>query len=550
MILSVGLEDFVLAERVDLRLGDGFTVITGETGSGKSMLLRAIALGLGQRGGGETVRHGAERAVIEVELSDAEGQVRVLRREIGPVRSLFRVDGHPATQAQVRALGHEVVQVVGQGDAAELEDAALQRRWLDTMGELGEPAAAMHAAYTAYEAGVVRLEAAVADPLERARRLDLLRYQVRELEEASLTEGEEEFLAGEARRLAGHDRLARALGGALEALGADLAGARDRTAQAVSELAVAADIDPALVATLEAVREAGYGIEEAVRDLSAYLEDHPGEPGRLEVVERRREKLYELSRKYGATTAEMIAHLERTRAELERLEDAWDQAQTLTRERDEARERALLAAVRLHDARIAAAPASAERIGQALEGLGFQDGAVQIQVDWAPRSGSPFQVAEVPLAMDATGASTVRFLFRPNPGEPARPLGEIASGGELSRLMLALACVSPSRAQTLVFDEIDQGLGGAAAESVADRLRELGRTRQVVAVTHEAAIAAAADQHIAVRKVQVAERTLSVAAPVDGQQRVEELARMLAGPRATGAEHARTLLRRYAGDVG
>lgn len=545
MILSLGLEDFVLAERVDLRFEDGFTVITGETGSGKSMLLRAIALGLGQRGGSETIRHGADRAVIEMELSDAAGQVRVLRREIGPARSLFRLDGHAATQAQVRALCHDLVQVVSQGQAAELEDEALERRWLDALGDLAEQVNEMRKAYLAYAAATERIEGLGADPKERERRMDLLRYQVRELEEAALTEGEEEVLAREARRLSGHDRLVRSLATALQALGADGSGARDRIAASVGELSAAAQIDPEISPVLEAVREAGYGVEEAVRDLTAYLEDHPGEPGRLELVERRREKLYELGRKYGATTGEMIAYLDRARADLCAMEDAHEHMQALVRDRERLLEAALGCAVRLHEARAAAAPSSARRIAVALEGLGFQGGAVEIAVDWATRPGSPFVMDGLPLAVDETGASAVRFLFRPNPGEPARPLGEVASGGELSRLMLALASVNPGQERTLVFDEIDQGLGGEAAERVAERLRELGRTRQVVAVTHEAVIAAAADHHIAVRKLEAAGRTVSVPEPLAREPRVREVARMLAGSRETGTEHARTLLRRF-----
>ncbi|MDH4044249.1 MAG: DNA repair protein RecN [Gemmatimonadota bacterium] len=555
MLTDMRVRDLAVIADVSLHLEPGLNVLTGETGAGKSMLVDALALLLGERASGDLVRPGADRAVVEAGFDvtgpgadeiarhcrDAgidldEGRL-VVRREIrvsGPNRAW--ANGSPTTVGVLAELGRLLVDLHGQHEAQSLLRPVAQRAILDAFaGAEAERSAAASAYATAREVGAA-LGTLVERHSEVQRRADYLRHVVQEVTAAAPKPGEDETLAVEARRLgAGEDvqRLAEQIAGALDD---EEQGAVERLREAGRALAQLERLDPSADAWRELLDGAFAQADEAARAVRDYLDGLDLDPARLEEVERRRDVLFRLLQKYGPALDDVRRTADEARAELDLLDTAaFDLAALEERKRD-ADATLTQATAALSAKRKKAAGRLAREVGKLLPDLGMPTGVVTVEVQAGP--------------VGPDGADQVTFLVQLNPGLEARPLADVASGGELSRLMLALKVVlaAHDRVPTLVFDEVDQGVGGDVGQHVADALVRVADTRQVLVVTHLAAIAARADHHLRVRK-QVARGVTAVEVEaLGGEVREQEVARMLgdAGDRALRT-HAADLLRKRAG---
>ncbi|MDW7711413.1 MAG: DNA repair protein RecN [Deferrisomatales bacterium] len=557
MIELLRIRDFALVDEVELELGEGFTALTGETGAGKSILLQALGLLLGERASRDGVRVGAEAARVEglfsprgaaraeaaAVLGEAgipweEGEPLLVARTVGSDgRSRAHVNGALAPLAVLARLGRSLVEVSSQHQHQGLLREETHRALLDA--SLDEPGRAAREAYgdayhawRAAEAEVGRLEGLEARARERA---ETLRHEVEELRAVRAEPGEGERLRQERDLLVHAGRLLEAYGDAEAELYSGAEASLDRLARAARAVEDAGRRDPAAGPLLELLAEAKALLEEAalgLRDRRAALE---ADPGRLEEVEERLDALRRLERKHGVPAealAERLRALEEELWEAENTEFALERAGA-ARDRTGA---ALAEAGRiLREARGRAGKELGRRVGAELEALALGPAAFSVEV----RAGEP----------GAGGADQVRFLLAPNPGEPPLPLARIASGGELSRVLLALKnALRDAGVETLVFDEVDAGIGGAVAAAVGERLAALAPACQVLCITHLPQIAGRAGRHLRVEKVAEEGRTVTRVRPLDPQERVEELARMLGGRRVTETtrEHARELLQRSA----
>ena len=556
MLERLTIRDLAVIERAEIVLGDGLNAVTGETGAGKSLVVQAVSLLVGEKGDSDAVREGAPSAVVEGEFHvagdtarrvgelvrewgfDFDGETVIVRREVTSAgRSRASVNQSPVTLAGLKRLGEVLVDLHGQHEHQSLLRPEAGLLTLDRIAGL-EPERARYgealAAWREAAAELERLEASLATFAERS---DYLRHAAAELDQARLEVGEEEQLQQESARLAHADRLRALAGEALARLSEGEGAASDGLSAAEHALAQAAALDASLEETLPVLRDARIAATETARTLSAYLDGLEADPRALESIEARRDLIARLTRKYRREVAALIAWREQITQELDQGDDATGTLER-ARERVASAEKALRAAGRtLSRKRAAAAAEWGPRITRELKPLGFGHARIDIAV------ATPEDAAQRPAAH---GVDEVSLRFTANPGEPPRPLQRIASGGELSRVMLALKTVlqEQDRVDLLLFDEVDSGIGGAVAQAVGERLRRLSRHRQIICVTHLPMIAALAAHHLRVTKHVSGGRTLARVEPVDGEARVAELARMLAGDRATDTtrRQARELL--------
>ena len=534
------VDNLAVVESVRLPLGAGFTVLTGETGAGKSLVVDAVALALGARAAADQVRAGSRQARVEA-IFDApplpaddplfdvvaagEGSV-IVRREIGvDGRSVARVNDRAVTVGGLASLGARLGEIHGQHDQQRLLDSGRQLALLDGFGGLRELVDEVAERHHAWRATVAAAGELLADPHELARRVDLLRHQVDEIAAAAPQVGEDEALEAQLRTAAHAETIARSAAEAVAAIRED-GGVAERIAAVEGSLASAAEHDPRFAELTDRAAAVAAEASELARDAEALAEAVELDPANRAAAEERLALLYDLRRKYADSTEEILAFAERAAAELEALENQEGARERLREE--EIRRRAALdgAAARLSEARRAAAGKLAADVNVELPALGLPAGAFGVQLD----------TAEV----GPGGADRVSFTFAPNPGEPPRPLARIASGGEASRLSLAIEVVLANADDTplLIFDEVDAGVGGRNAGAVGERLRALSRFHQVVCVTHLAQVAAHADVHVVVGKRVVAGRTSTEARILAPDDRTAELAAMLAGEGAGGEARA------------
>ena len=522
-IAELSVKDLALVSELRLDLGPGLTVLTGETGAGKSMLVDALLAVTGGRVVSGLVREGAERAYIEAVFAGARADDLILSREIAIGRSPARIDQRTVPVSTLADTGAELVAIHGQGDQLRLARPSTQRDVLDAFGghdALRAKTAAAHATLRALE---VERASLGGDPRERERRAALLAHEVEEIRGAKLRADEERELDASLAVARSAEKLRELAHAAQELLAGDRASARDRLALAERELRRAAETDERLARMVERVSGLVSEADELASELRRYAEEIDADPKRLADLEARSDLLYELKRKYGDDVAAVVAHGERSAAELETLRASETRLAELDADERAARDALAKAAKALHDAREKAATKLAA--------------AVEAQLKDLALARCRFSVALVPREPDASGGDDVRFLIAPNPGEPAKPIDEIASGGELSRIMLALevTLAASDRTPVLVFDEVDAGVGGRVGETLGRALWSLGRHHQVLVVSHLPQVAAYADQHIAVRKEVRKGRTHVVATRLDERETVDELAEML------GASGARSL---------
>jgi DNA repair protein RecN (Recombination protein N) len=554
MLERLTIRDLAIVERAEIAFGPGLTAVTGETGAGKSLTVDALALLVGGRADADIVREGARACVVEAEFrltDDAakragalleewglafDGETLIVRREVSTEgRSRASVNQSTVTLANLKRLGEQLLDLHGQHEHQSLLRDGAALATLDRLATL-EPERARFAETLAALREAESERSRLADSLATfAERRDYLRTAAADLTEAQLREGEEEDLKSEAARLAHADRLRELTMLANERLAEGERAAVGSLGAARHAIEQAAALDPTLADAKAQLTEASIAAQESARTLARYLDHLDADPERLEQVEQRRELYARLTRKYRRPVSELIAWREELRTGLALGEDA-DGALARAEERFAKAETACLAAGKaLTRKRTAAAKEWSGALTQELRPLGVLHARIAFEVS-AVLDGRP----------TPTGLDEVTLSFTANPGEPARPLAKIASGGELSRVMLALKCAlqARDRVDLLVFDEVDAGIGGAVAQAVGERLKSLSEHRQLVCVTHLPLIAALASHHFAVSKQVAAGRTLAGVAELGRADRIEELARMLAGERVTDTtrRQARELL--------
>ena len=536
-LLELAVTDLALIERLRLPLEPGFNVITGETGAGKSLIIDALGLALGARADTSLVRHGADTARVEALFDRLPEPLIAVREVAAGGRSTARMDDETVTAARLADEVGPLVEIHGQHDQQRLLDERWQRDLLDGFGGHAAERAAMAEAVEAWRANRAALAELVGDPRELARRLELLEYEAGEIAAARLRPGEAEEIGARLAAAQHGEAIARGSAAVHEALTAEGGGARDGVAVALREARVIARVDP----RYEPLAERLEGLEAELTDVAgearSLAETVEHDPAALAALEERLGAIYALERRYGDDEAAVIAHGERAAAEAERLHGL--DGERARRDADDAR---LLgdvqrAADRLSEARRGAAAGMTAAVGAALVELGFQDGVFEVAL--GRRVASPEEAAVEldgdAVAFDASGVDDVVYRLAPNPGEPPRPLARIASGGELSRVALAIKQVlaEADETPTLVFDEVDTGIGGRSADPVGRSLWTLARRHQVLCVTHLPQIAAHADAQFRITKRERDGRTVTEVERLDHEGRIVELAQML-GSAATG----------------
>ena len=533
MLELLHIENIAIIEAADIEFAPGFNALTGETGAGKSIVIDSLSAVLGQRTSRELIRTGAEKAFVSAAFSgmapelteelgiqpEADGTL-LLQREIQTDgKNVCRVNGRPVTVGQLRALGARLLNIHGQHDGQQLLDEEQHIVYLDSFGRVESLAITYAEKYKNFtdirrQIGVLQM-----DEAEKARRVDTLQYQIEELHRAKLTPGEEEELTARRGMLRNAEKFLDAVAGADYALNGDDSGGGALSAlrQAQDALGGVRHLDDAFGQLYERLGEA----YSEVYDIAATVEDKRGEldvsPGELDRVESRMDLLYRLKKKYGATVEDMLDYQARCEVELAQIEDAGDTLARLEQALSKAEKEARQAAQALSDARKAAADRLTAQILTELQQLDM--GKIRFAVDFA----------EKPL--DSDGMDTVRFLMSANVGEELRPIHKIASGGELARIMLAMKNVlsEQDHVGTMVFDEVDTGVSGRAAQKVAEKMARISRRKQVLCVTHLPQLAAMADTHFSVEKGERGGRTYTEVRRLDREQRRRELARLTGG---------------------
>ena len=533
MLELLHIENIAIIEAADIEFAPGFNALTGETGAGKSIVIDSLSAVLGQRTSRELIRTGADKAFVSAAFSgtapelteelgiqpEADGTL-LLQREIQTDgKNVCRVNGRPVTVGQLRALGARLLNIHGQHDGQQLLDEEQHIVYLDSFGRVESLAITYAEKYKNFTDIRRQIGALQMDEAEKARRVDTLQYQIEELRRAKLTPGEEEELTARRGMLRNAEKFLGAVAGADYALNGDDSGGGALSAlrQAQDALGGVRHLDDAFGQLYERLGEA----YSEVYDIAATVEDKRGEldvsPGELDRVESRMDLLYRLKKKYGATVEDMLDYQARCEAELAQIEDAGDTLVRLEQALSKAEKEARQAAQALSDARKAAAEQLTSQILAELQQLDM--GKIRFAVDFA----------EKPL--DSDGMDTVRFLMSANVGEELRPIHKIASGGELARIMLAMKNVlsEQDHVGTMVFDEVDTGVSGRAAQKVAEKMARISRRKQVLCVTHLPQLAAMADTHFSVEKGERGGRTYTEVRRLDREQRRRELARLTGG---------------------
>ncbi|MDR0788146.1 MAG: DNA repair protein RecN [Gemmatimonadota bacterium] len=551
MLSEIRVRNFALIDRLTVPLSPGLNVLTGETGAGKSILLGALSLLLGERASGDMVRAGADRASVEgifevegrpgvLEWIDehgieAAGDLVILKREIAAEgRGRAWINGSPVSLGLLGELGSSLLTIHGQHQHQALLRKDEQRRILDAYGEL-EPLARQvadtHRTVSSLSEQLRTLEERRRVALQRA---DFLRFQVTEIEEATIEEGEEEKLESESRRLSHAEELLELTASLTRAItGSDSATGRLGSVRRGFDRLIA--IDPSCQELAELFDTAWYALEEIGSRLDDYSAGIEHDPSRLEMIRVRRDLLYRLRTKYGPELPDVLETLRAAREELSLVDDADREISGLSRRLEVATTELGELASRLSEGRCTAATAVEVEINRILPDLGMSGGSFRAVV--TPRE-----------SISRQGADDIEFMVSLNAGFDPRPLSQVASGGELSRVMLALETILArvDAVPTLVFDEVDSGVGGRVALQVGDKLRQVAGNHQVLAITHLPQIAARAHHHLLVQKSDEGEVTSTSVVPLDENARVSEVARMLGGDpdSSTSVAHARELLQR------
>lgn len=535
MLMLLHIENIAVIEKADITFQNGFNALTGETGAGKSIIIDALGAVLGQRVSRELVRTGESKASVSAMFSDVaedipalidqgivpdEDGMLLLQRDLSADgKSVCRINGRPCTAAQLRQVGMSLLNIHGQHDGQQLLDESQHIRYLDSFGKTGAALTEYTAAYDVMRKIRKEIESLQMDEAERERRIDVLQRETEELERAKLKEGEEEALLERRNLLRNSEKYISAVEGADYCLNGneESNGALAQIMDAENALMGARQLGDTFSELLKRLTDARYelyDIAETVRDMKEQFDFSPAE---LDAIEGRLDQLYRLKKKYGPTVADMLAYCERAQKELDEIQYADDTIMRLEKKYKTAEQAAKAAADRLSTVRRDAARELQTRILSELRDLDMNK--------------VRFEIAFEEKALEKDGQERVRFLMSANAGEELRPIHKIASGGELARIMLALKNVLAETEQvgTMVFDEVDTGVSGRAAQKVGEKLAQVSRRKQVLCVTHLPQLAAMADVHFSVEKGEEGGRTYTKVTCLDRRQRQMELARLTGG---------------------
>ena len=544
MLSLLHIENIAVIQTADIQFDKGFNVLTGETGAGKSIVVDAIGAIIGERTSRDLIRTGAKSSLVNAVFTglpeldwfrengvgpDEEGNL-LIQREIQPDgKNICRINGRLITVSQLRQLGRLLLNIHGQHDGQQLLDERCHLDYLDGFGATGADLDAYRVCYNRLAALRREISSLRMDEAEKARRIDSLEFQIGELERAELRSGEEEELTERRDLLRNAGKLMESVEGAHLALSGDdeREGAAALLGEAEQSLHAAGRISTQAAELLEKLVElrcAAEDIAEQIRDLRDAFDFEPGE---LDQIESRLDVLHRLKKKYGDSVDEMLDYLDRCKKELDEIQFSTDTIARLEKEQSKALADARKAAETLSQSRKKAAKALEQRIQSELAQLDMPK--VRFQVEFGPKPGE--------FAMDDTGMDEVQFLMSANVGEDLKPIQKIASGGELARIMLALKNVLAENDQvgTMVFDEVDTGVSGRAAQKVAEKLADVAHAKQVLCVTHLPQLAAMADVHFSVEKGERGGRTYTQVERLTRQRRCEELARLTSGEHITDA---------------
>ena len=538
MLNELHIENIAVIEKADIRFDRGLNVLTGETGAGKSIVIDAIGAVLGERVSRELVRRGAEKALVTA-VFDSDGtedwlrendiepeeELILQRRILSDGKSSCRVCGTPVTVSQLKELAALLVDIHGQNDGRQLMDERRHMGYLDSFGCPDPELSAFRAEYERYRSLRREMEQLSMDEVEKARLSESLRYQIAELERAELKTGEKENLVSRRDLLRNAEKLTEALDEALRLLYSDEENAVSMAQNAEYYAGRAAALVPELDSAVTAIHEAAFSLSDAAETLRDFRDGLDFSPEEYDALEERISLLNKLERKYSRDQDALIAYLDECREKLDQIEYADERLARLQREMEEQKKRCRKAAKLLHDRRRAAADELELRIVRELRELNMP--SVRFAVEFQPLEAEP--------GFDRNGADQIRFLMSANAGEELGRISRIASGGELSRIMLAMKNVFAEHdpVPTMIFDEIDTGVSGIAAQRVGEKLYSVSRGKQVMCVTHLPQIAAMADSHFLIAKQERQGRTFTEVTKLDREGQRMELARLHGGDNIT-----------------
>ncbi|OQB05104.1 MAG: DNA repair protein RecN [Spirochaetes bacterium ADurb.Bin215] len=560
MLEDLTVKDFALIDSVSLEFSRGFSILTGETGAGKSILIGSLTFLLGGKASMDLIRTGADEArvsgTIFLEpnarsarewLSDhgiqPENDRVLLRRALRTNgKSASWIEDTPITRAELVEFTSLLVDIHGQHEHQSLLRIEEHRRFLDAFAGIEDEVRAFTAYYSELAAKRKLRDEMSTSEKERAEKAELLRFAIDEITAAKLSPSEEDDLSAEEQRLSQHEKLFAVLEQLTESLSAS-DGSVPKLNRARSHLETISSIDPSLSPLLSRLESAYYELDDIADSLRQYHAGLAFDPSRLEFIQERLSVIYKLKKKYGATVPDVIAYVESAETQLVQLESWESNRKQVEQEIADLERTVYRAGTLLSEKRRQASEALEKQVEEILGSLGMVSTRFRVQITL--REGTDTMQKSGPYGFD-----TIEFMISPNAGEPLRPLVKIASGGELSRVMLALKTVlaAADEAGTLIFDEIDTGIGGEVALSVGAHLKALSAEKQIICITHLASIAVRADNQIKIEKTVQSGKTVTRAFPVSGTGRVEEIARMLAGDgmSAASVQHAEELLSRYA----
>lgn len=565
MLTNLIVQNYALLDEVNIEFSSGLNILTGETGSGKSILIGALGLILGSRATKDAIRSGMDSATVEglfewksdepmiplpedldIEIDD---RTLIIRRDVTrDGRSRCTVNGHPVTVTVLKRLGEFLVDLHGQHDHQSLLDQRTHINFLDGFGDIKRLKEQVAHAFRHFSGAARALKQLDEENLATRERRELYQFQLEELEKADVYPGEEDELEKELAVLEHAEQLIQVASTAYEALSQREDAVIDQLIQIIRSLEDIERIDVSLSEPVSNARSARYYLDDVVVFLQQYRDRIEFDPVRLDEVQERLEQLKMLKRKYGGTLKEVCVYRDRMADEINRLETADEHRAILEEALEQARKNLTAKAEKLSTARKKTASRMETRVVKELTELGMKKTRFQVHIGWHEVADGPIVIEGKSYQADASGMDHVEFLISPNQGEELKPLVHIASGGEISRVMLALKVIlaESDQVRTLVFDEVDLGIGGRIAESIGQKLKLLSQSHQVLCITHLHQVACWGHTHFTVHKESSRGRTVTQINHLDQDGRVQEIARMLAGETVDdmAVTHAREILRR------
>lgn len=541
MLTNLYIENIAVIEKTSIDFGKGLNVLTGETGAGKSIIIDSINAVLGSRTSRELIRNGCENAFVSAEFSDPcepavklleeygfepEDGVVILQREFNASgKGKCRINGRPTTAAALKAIGTYLINIHGQHESYELMSPELHINYIDKLGELSAELEEYRALYKKYRSLRSELDKAKLDEAERERKIDLLSYQVNELEEADLYAGEYEELIEQRNMIENKEKIANALNEVREFLngGEETDGAIQSLESACSSISEITDVLTDADGIYQRLQNAAYELEDCYNEVLSMSEAADSEVENIEEIEDRIDLIHRLGRKYGTTIEEMLDFLAKAQKELDFLQKYEENREALAENCKKAFSEASALAEELSKKRRATAEKFSAEVKKEMAFLDMPNVELVVRQDRCQ--------------LNSTGCDDIEILISTNPGEAPKPVAKIASGGELSRMMLAIKNVLADKddIDTLIFDEVDTGISGSASQKVGLKLKEVSKSRQVLCVTHQAQIAALADEHFKIAKRVIDGKTFTGVTTLDHEGRRDELARIIGGVEITKA---------------